>query len=97
MKQNPTFEIGIEGFADPRGTDAYNQALRVRSLLAPESACRGSGRRARGPLSFSDAGGRGTSRPLDGGITAPIARRSETTPAPLDQGPLGPHDPELLA
>jgi outer membrane protein OmpA-like peptidoglycan-associated protein len=20
MKQNPTFEIGIEGFADPRGT-----------------------------------------------------------------------------
>jgi hypothetical protein len=51
MKQNPTFEIGIEGFADPRGTDAYNQALRVRSLLAAELACRDSGCRARGPLS----------------------------------------------
>ena len=36
MKQNPTFEIGIEGFADPRGTDAYNQALserRVKDIL----------------------------------------------------------------
>jgi peptidoglycan-associated lipoprotein len=34
MKQNPTFEIGIEGFADPRGTDAYNQALSERRVKA---------------------------------------------------------------
>ncbi len=34
MKENPTFEIGIEGFADPRGTDAYNQALSERRVKA---------------------------------------------------------------
>jgi peptidoglycan-associated lipoprotein len=34
MKQNPTFEIGIEGFADPRGTDVYNQALSERRVKA---------------------------------------------------------------
>ena len=51
MKQNATFEIGIEGFADPRGTDAYNQALRVRGLPAAESAGPDSGCRAHGPLS----------------------------------------------
>ena len=34
MKQNPTFEIGIEGFADPRGTDPYNQALSERRVKA---------------------------------------------------------------
>jgi outer membrane protein OmpA-like peptidoglycan-associated protein len=34
MKQNPTYEIGIEGFADPRGTDAYNQALSERRVNA---------------------------------------------------------------
>lgn len=34
MKQNPTFEIGIEGFADPRGTDAYNQVLSARRVKA---------------------------------------------------------------
>jgi outer membrane protein OmpA-like peptidoglycan-associated protein len=32
MKQNPTYEIGIEGFADPRGTDVYNQALSERRV-----------------------------------------------------------------
>ena len=38
MKQNPTFEIGIEGFADPRGTDAYNQALSERRVNAIRDA-----------------------------------------------------------
>jgi outer membrane protein OmpA-like peptidoglycan-associated protein len=38
MKQNPTFEIGIEGFADPRGTDAYNQALSERRVNAIRNA-----------------------------------------------------------
>ena len=38
MKQNPTFEIAIEGFADPRGTDAYNQALSERRVKAIRDA-----------------------------------------------------------
>jgi outer membrane protein OmpA-like peptidoglycan-associated protein len=38
MKQNPTFEIGMEGFADPRGTDAYNQALSERRVKAIKDA-----------------------------------------------------------
>jgi outer membrane protein OmpA-like peptidoglycan-associated protein len=38
MKQNPTYEIGIEGFADPRGTDAYNQALSERRVKAIRDA-----------------------------------------------------------
>jgi peptidoglycan-associated lipoprotein len=38
MKKNPTFEIGIEGYADPRGTDAYNQALSERRVNAIRSA-----------------------------------------------------------
>ena len=38
MNQNPTFEIGIEGFADPRGTDAYNQALSERRVIAIRDA-----------------------------------------------------------
>lgn len=38
MKQNPTYEIGIEGFADPRGTDAYNQALSERRVNAIRAA-----------------------------------------------------------
>jgi outer membrane protein OmpA-like peptidoglycan-associated protein len=38
MKQNPTFEIGIEGFADPRGTNAYNQALSERRVTAIRDA-----------------------------------------------------------
>lgn len=38
MKENPTFEIGIEGFADPRGTDAYNQALSERRVNAIRTA-----------------------------------------------------------
>lgn len=38
MKQNPTYEIGIEGFADPRGTDVYNQALSERRVNAIRAA-----------------------------------------------------------
>ena len=38
MKQHPTFEIGLEGFADPRGTDTYNQALSERRVKAIRDA-----------------------------------------------------------
>lgn len=38
MKENPTFELAIEGFADPRGTDAYNQALSERRVMAIRDA-----------------------------------------------------------
>jgi len=38
MKEHPTFEVGLEGYADPRGTDAYNQALSERRVNAIRSA-----------------------------------------------------------
>jgi outer membrane protein OmpA-like peptidoglycan-associated protein len=38
MKENPTFEIGIEGYADPRGTNVYNQALSERRVNAIRTA-----------------------------------------------------------
>lgn len=38
MKEHPTFEIGLEGYADPRGTDAYNQALSERRVKAIRDA-----------------------------------------------------------
>ena len=43
MKQNPTFEIGLEGYADPRGTDAYNQSLSERRVVAIRDALVGGG------------------------------------------------------
>lgn len=43
MKQNPTFEIGLEGYADPRGTDAYNQSLSERRVTAIRDALVGGG------------------------------------------------------
>jgi outer membrane protein OmpA-like peptidoglycan-associated protein len=38
LKANPMFRIEIEGYADPRGTDAYNVALSRRRVEAVKSA-----------------------------------------------------------
>ena len=43
MKEHPTFEVGLEGYADPRGTDAYNQALSERRVKAIRDALVASG------------------------------------------------------
>ena len=32
MQQNPAAIVGIDGYADPRGTDPYNQALSERRV-----------------------------------------------------------------
>jgi peptidoglycan-associated lipoprotein len=32
LRENPAFTVGIDGHADPRGTDAYNQALSERRV-----------------------------------------------------------------
>jgi outer membrane protein OmpA-like peptidoglycan-associated protein len=32
MQQNPSIVVGIDGYADPRGTDRYNQALSDRRV-----------------------------------------------------------------
>ena len=32
MKQNPSVIVGIDGYADPRGTDPYNLALSHRRV-----------------------------------------------------------------
>ena len=38
MKQNPSVQVGIDGFADPRGTDPHNQALSERRVNAIRDA-----------------------------------------------------------
>ncbi|HEX5019091.1 MAG TPA: OmpA family protein, partial [Candidatus Binatia bacterium] len=38
MKQNPTVQVGIDGYADPRGTDQYNQGLSERRVNAIRDA-----------------------------------------------------------
>jgi len=38
IKQNPTFNVGINGHADPRGTDQYNQSLSERRVNAIRDA-----------------------------------------------------------
>jgi len=38
MKQNPSVQVGIDGFADPRGTDQYNQTLSERRVIAIRDA-----------------------------------------------------------
>lgn len=38
MKAHPTFEVALEGFTDPRGQDAYNQALSERRVKAVRDA-----------------------------------------------------------
>jgi outer membrane protein OmpA-like peptidoglycan-associated protein len=34
VQKNPTTMVGIDGYADPRGTDKYNQALSERRVNA---------------------------------------------------------------
>lgn len=38
VKQNPTFQVGINGYAVPRGTEQYNQALSQRRVNAIRDA-----------------------------------------------------------
>lgn len=38
LQQNPSAKIGIDGYADPRGTDTYNQALSERRVSAIQDA-----------------------------------------------------------
>jgi outer membrane protein OmpA-like peptidoglycan-associated protein len=38
MKEHPTFEVGLEGYTDPRGTNTYNQALSERRVTAIRDA-----------------------------------------------------------
>ena len=38
LQQNPAFTVGIDGHADPRGTDAYNQALSERRVNTIKAA-----------------------------------------------------------
>jgi len=38
MKDNPNVEIGIDGYADPRGTTQYNQPLSQRRVDAIKAA-----------------------------------------------------------
>ena len=38
MKQNPSVQVGIDGYADPRGTDPHNQGLSERRVNAIRDA-----------------------------------------------------------
>jgi outer membrane protein OmpA-like peptidoglycan-associated protein len=38
LQQNPSLTVGIDGYADPRGTDRYNQALSERRVNAVKAA-----------------------------------------------------------
>lgn len=38
LKQNPDYKVELEGYADPRGTDAYNVALSRRRVEAVRQA-----------------------------------------------------------
>lgn len=43
LKQNANFQVGLDGYADPRGTDAYNMRLSDRRAKAVEAALVGAG------------------------------------------------------
>lgn len=43
LQQNPSTLIGIDGYADPRGTDNYNQALSERRVNSIRDALVGAG------------------------------------------------------
>ena len=43
LQQNPSVVVGIDGYADPRGTDKYNQALSERRVNAIRDALQGAG------------------------------------------------------
>jgi peptidoglycan-associated lipoprotein len=38
LSKNPSAKVGIDGYTDPRGTDAYNQALSERRVTAIQDA-----------------------------------------------------------
>jgi peptidoglycan-associated lipoprotein len=38
LNQNPSAKVGLDGYADPRGTDAYNQGLSERRVNAIHEA-----------------------------------------------------------
>ena len=38
LKQNPSAQVAIDGHADPRGTDPYNQALSQRRVTTIRDA-----------------------------------------------------------
>ena len=38
LQQNPSVKVGIDGHADPRGTDKYNQALSERRVIVIRDA-----------------------------------------------------------
>jgi peptidoglycan-associated lipoprotein len=38
LNQNPSAKVGIDGYADPRGTDPYNQGLSERRVDAIQAA-----------------------------------------------------------
>jgi len=38
MKQNPSVQVGIDGYTDPRGTDQHNQGLSERRVNAIRDA-----------------------------------------------------------
>ena len=43
LQQNPSVIVGIDGYADPRGTDRYNQALSERRVNVIRDALVGAG------------------------------------------------------
>lgn len=43
MKDNPSHEIGLDGYADPRGTPPYNMRLSQRRVEAVKAALVGAG------------------------------------------------------
>jgi outer membrane protein OmpA-like peptidoglycan-associated protein len=43
LQQNPAVVVGIDGYADPRGTDRYNQALSERRVNTIRDALLGAG------------------------------------------------------
>lgn len=43
MKDNPNIEIGLDGYADPRGTSPYNHKLSQRRVDAVKAALVGAG------------------------------------------------------
>jgi peptidoglycan-associated lipoprotein len=43
LKSNPGFAVGLDGFADPRGTNQYNQKLSESRVLAVRKALESAG------------------------------------------------------
>lgn len=60
LKQNPSVQVGLDGFADPRGTDNYNQGLSERRVNCIRDALVKAGV----PVARITTGAFGESRPL---------------------------------